>query len=162
MLGLDEHEGAERVEGAHDGVGHLGRDAFLQLRPRRDLAHHAGQLGQAGDAPVFAGDVGHVGHPRERQQVVLADRVEVDVADDHHLAMMVAGHGHQQLGRVRGADAREDVRVHVGHAARRTDESGAPRVLADAFEDEAYALLYLVAIHECLAEAPGDVRWSRG
>jgi len=94
--------------------------------------------------------------------VVFADRVEVDVADDHHLAVMVAVHRHQQLGRVRGADAREDVLVHVGHAARRTDESGALGIFADAFEDEAYALLYLVAIHECLAGAPGDVRSSRG
>ena len=34
-------------EGAHDGVGDLGGDALLQLRARRHLAHHPGQLGEA-------------------------------------------------------------------------------------------------------------------
>ena len=119
---------------------------LLQLRTRRHLAHHARQLAQPGDVTVVTRDVGHVRAPVERQQMVLADRVEVDVLDEHHLAMVVSGDRREQLRRVGRADAGEDVDVHVGDPLRRLLQPRTVRVLADAFKDEAYAGLYLLAV----------------
>ena len=42
------------------------------------------------------------------------------------------------------------------------DQATREPVFRQMIEDEANALLYLVAVHECLAEASGDVRSSRG
>ena len=92
--------------------------------------------------PSLARDVGHVGAAHERHEMVLADRVERDVAHEHHLLMaLVEGHA-EVLGRVL-ADAGEDLRVHVGDAARRVEQPLALRVLPDALEDQANALLIL-------------------
>ena len=99
--------------------------------------------------------------PGEGQQVVLADRMEIDVADDHHLAVVIAGHGGKQLGGVGGTDTREDLFVHLGDAARRVDQPEALRIFPDAFEEEPDAPLYLVVVH-VWAGASADVRSSRG
>ena len=45
------------------------------------------------------GDVGHGGRPGEGQQVVLAEGVEGDVLDDHHLAVVDLEDGVTQAGR---------------------------------------------------------------
>ena len=95
---------------------------------------------------VVTRDVGHVRAPVERQQMVLANRVEVDVLDEHHLAMVVSGDRREQLRRVGRADAGEDVDVHVGDPLRGLLQPRTVRVLADAFKDEAYAGLYLLAV----------------
>jgi len=49
------------------------------------VLHHPRQLGQAQDAGV--GEVADVGHPDEGQQVVLEERREGDVGDDHELVV---------------------------------------------------------------------------
>ena len=58
-----------------DGVGDLGGQPLLDLRPAGEAVDQAGQLGQPGDAAVLVGDVGHVGLADPRHQVVLAHAV---------------------------------------------------------------------------------------
>ena len=67
-----------------DLVGH----PFLQLQPAREDIDQARNLAEPDHAAVR--DVGDVALAEERQQVVLAHAVEVDVADDHHLAIIDA------------------------------------------------------------------------
>ena len=82
---------------------------LLHLRPVRDDFDDAGQLAQADDLAVR--DVADVGHADERQQVVLAHAVEADVADEHHLVVLLG----EELSQV---DAR--VVVQAGRTARHT------------------------------------------
>ena len=69
---------------ARDLVGH----ALLQLQPAREDVDQARDLAEADHLAVR--DVGDVALAEERQQVMLAHAVEVDVADDHHLAIIDA------------------------------------------------------------------------
>ena len=112
------------MQGLDDGVGKLAGDAFLELRPGGDGAHDARQLGQAGDMAAGARDVGDVGRADERQQVMLAHRVEGDVAHQHHLVVMVVLHGHEKLAGI-GLEAEEDVVPHVGDPPRRVTQTRA-------------------------------------
>ena len=77
---------AGRLEHVHDRVGDLVGEPLLHLEPAGEDVHDAGHLGEAEDLAV--GDVGDVGPAEERQQVVLAQRVELDVA--HHDHALVA------------------------------------------------------------------------
>ena len=90
--------------------------------------------------------------------MMLADRVEGDVFDEHHLAMMVTGHGHEDVAVV-CAEAGEDVFVHLGDPARRAEQPGALGIFADALEDESNPGLDLGVIH---AAGRRRLRWSRG
>ena len=82
-----EHDGdALRPQRALDRVGDLVRQALLHLQPAGVHLDHARELGQADDPAVW--HVRHVRAAEEGQQVVLAQAVEVDVLDDHHLAVV--------------------------------------------------------------------------
>ena len=67
---------------ARDLVG----QALLQLQPPREDVDEARDLAEADHLAVR--DVGDVALAEERQQVMLAHAVEVDVAHDHHLAII--------------------------------------------------------------------------
>ena len=93
----------------------------------------ARQPAEADDAVV--GHVGDVRDADERQQVVLADRAELDVAQQHD-ARPVA---RRRRGDARPprcvervvAEAGEELRVRLGDPPRRRRRAGARRVLAD-------------------------------
>lgn len=73
VAGLDDHGHAHRLERILYAVADLCRKAFLNLQAARECVHHAGDLAQAGDTPV--GDIRHVRFAKERQHVVLAQRI---------------------------------------------------------------------------------------
>ncbi len=75
-----------RLDGLHDRVRDLVGHPLLHLEPPGEHVHNARDLGQPQDLAV--GNVGHVGPPEERQQVVLAQGVELDVP--HHDHALVA------------------------------------------------------------------------
>ena len=112
----------------HDGVGDLVGEPLLHLQPPGEEVDDAGHLGEPQDLAVR--DVGDVRPPEERQQVVLAERIELDVP--HHDHALVG------LGEDRVADGlRHRHVVALGeeaqrrlHPLRRLDESFAPGVLA--------------------------------
>ena len=66
--------------------GDLMREPLLHLQPSREDIDQPRNLAEA-DHPLLR-DVGDVALAEERQQVMLAQAVEVDVLDDHHLAVI--------------------------------------------------------------------------
>ena len=80
--------------------------------------------------------------PGERDQVVLAERLQRDVADHDHLVVVGALDHRDELRGVL-ADPGERLLVHPGHAGGRLPQSAAVGVLADPLEDQAYAFLDL-------------------
>src|SRR5205085_2645240 len=77
VLGLEHHAHALRRELALEPVGDLRGQPLLHLEAAGEVVDHPRELREAHD-PV-ARDVGHVRYPDEREQVVLAERVERDV-----------------------------------------------------------------------------------
>ena len=69
-----------------DRLGDLRREPLLHLQPAREHVDDARDLAEADHAAVR--NVGDVALAEERQQVMLAQAVEVDVAHDHHLVIL--------------------------------------------------------------------------
>src|SRR5689334_18901915 len=84
MLGLDHDRHAYRMERLHEGVGDLGGELFLDLEAARENIDNARDLGEANHFPIR--DIGDVGAADEREKMMLAHRVELDVFHHHNLA----------------------------------------------------------------------------
>ena len=109
-------------------VGDLAGELLLDLRAARVGLDEARELAESDDASVR--DVADVGLAVERHEVVLADAVEGDVAQDHHLLVAdVELHLEQALGI--DAESLEEFAVHAGDARRRLGEALAVGVFAD-------------------------------
>src|ERR671914_550554 len=130
VLGLDHDDDAARLEGRHQRVGDLAGHPLLHLRPPGVDVHQPGELGQPGDMPLFVGRVPHMRHAVERHQVMLTDRVDLDVLDQDHLVVIGVEHGVQD---VRGplSHPGELFGVRARHPGRGVDESVAIGVLPD-------------------------------
>jgi MFS family permease len=77
---------AERIELLPERFRNLVGHPLLDLQPSRKHIYEPGNLAQA-DHPR-TGDVSDVALAEKRQQVVLAQAVEVDILDDHHLVVI--------------------------------------------------------------------------
>ncbi len=148
MLRLDDHDDAGGVERLHQGVGDLAGQALLHLGALGEAVHEPGQLRDAADAAVLAGDVGHVRPPEKRRQVVLAHAVEGDVAHQHNLAVALIK-GHVEMARRVLFQAPEHFLVHAGHARGRFQQPLAIGVFPDTFQNQAHACFNLRCIHGC-------------
>ena len=84
MFGLDDDTDIVDFRRSLHCPGDVHGEVFLVLQPARKHIDDAGDLGQADDEIVR--DIGHVAFADERQQVVLAQRVEFDILDHDHLA----------------------------------------------------------------------------
>src|SRR5207237_5093274 len=122
---------------ADQRVGDLRGGPFLYLRSLRVSVDEARELRQAGDPAVVAGDVRDVRAPVERNEVVLADRVERDVADEDHL-VVVGFERDDEVARRILREPREDFGVHLGDARGRTHQTVAVGVFPDREQDLAY------------------------
>ena len=69
----------------------VGEAYTLRNIPAREDIDHAGHLGEADDLAI--GDVGHVRLAEEREHVMLAHRVELDVAHQHHVVVRLLEEG---------------------------------------------------------------------
>ena len=78
------------LQHVHDRVGDLVGQPLLHLQPPGEDVHDPGHLGEAQDLAVR--DVGDVGPAEERQQVVLAQRVQLDVAHHDHALVRLLEH----------------------------------------------------------------------
>ncbi len=76
----------ERPDLLAERLGDLVGQPFLHLQAAREDLDEARDLAQPDDAALR--DVGDVASAEERQQVMLAETVEVDVLDDHHLVII--------------------------------------------------------------------------
>ena len=91
VLRLNDHHHAERVERFLDAVFYLCRQPLLHLQTAGKHIHHAGYLAQTRNLAV--GDVGDMHLAEKRQQMVLAQRVEINVFHHHHLAVVFLKEG---------------------------------------------------------------------
>ena len=91
VLGLDHDAHALRRELALKPAGDLGREALLNLQAARVQLDDPAELGQPQD-PVPR-EVAEMGDAVEGKHVVLAERVEGDVASDHELVVVARRSG---------------------------------------------------------------------
>ena len=78
--------------------------------------------------------------------MMLAHRVERDVAHEHHLLVMLVERLAEMLGGIL-LHAREHLLVHARHARGRLDEPVAVGILPDPLQDHPHALFDLLKIH---------------
>src|SRR3990172_3814534 len=124
-------------------AGDLLREALLDLESPREDVHDARQLGESDDAAVR--DVGHVRLAEERQQVVLAERIHLDVADHHHgLVRFLEDRVADDARDVHLVSAREP-RHRARDAHRGLHQPVALRILAQQLELSPHQLLQLAA-----------------
>src|SRR4051812_40019070 len=131
VLGLEHHADTLRRQLALEPVRHLRREPLLDLEVAGEVVDHASELREPDD-PV-ARDVAHVRDAHERQQMVLAERVERDVADEHELVVVAVvreGGGVERLGG-------QELGVSGGHPARRLAEALVAEIGAERLEQVA-------------------------
>src|SRR5215213_2628197 len=121
VLGLEHDADTLRRELALQPAGDLRGQPLLDLQRAGEVIDHPSELRQPDDP--LAGDVADMGDAAERQQVVLAQGVERDVAryDELVVTAVVRERGGVE---VRG---RQQLGVHGGHPARRI----APRLVVE-------------------------------
>src|SRR5699024_3937588 len=84
VFALDHHDHATGIEQLHQRIGDLGGETLLHLRALGVDVHQTGELAQAGHGAGRGGDVAHVGHAVDPQQMVFTGGVALDVPHDHH------------------------------------------------------------------------------
>ena len=104
--------------------------------PREDFGE-AREFRETYDTPGLR-NVCDVALAYEWRKMMLADRGDVDVFDDDHLIMLIAGQRHDVLVRV-FAHACGQLRVHLCDALRCILKAGTQRVFADAFKNHPHA-----------------------
>ena len=133
MHGLDDDGDAQRMQGFLDAVADLLGQALLDLQAAGVGLHHAGDLGEPGDAAVR--DVGDMGLADEREHVVLAQGEQLDVLDEDHLAVRLREYGGTDDGLAALLIALRQELPGLRHALGRLDQPLALRVLAQQLED---------------------------
>src|SRR5665811_596969 len=146
MFGLHQDQDAFRIERLDQGVGDAARESFLELQARRRDLDKSCQFGEPRDHPVSRRDVRHVGEPEERGEVMLADRVERYVLDQHQLLMLVRRDRLHYVGKIL-VGAAQYFLVHLSHATGRACEAVASGVLAESQEHQPDALFDHVEVH---------------
>lgn len=122
-----------RLQVLDQGVGDLAGEAFLDLGSLGEDVDQSRELGQPGDLAV-GGDVGDVGDPGERQQVVLAGAPHLDVTHQHHLVVAeVEGRGQHLAGVL--LQTGEHLAVGPGHPAGGVTQAVAVGILPDPDQD---------------------------
>src|SRR3954452_18465527 len=130
---FDDDADALRGESLHQEIGDLLRQPLLDLQPPGVHLDHARDLREADDAAVR--DVRDVGRPEERQEVVLAERIERHVLDDDHLGVLhVEDRAVDEPLRIDVVTGRQ-LDVHPVNALGRALEAVAIGVLADLGQD---------------------------
>src|SRR5262249_35291337 len=94
----------------------------------------ARKLGQAGDPPVHARDVANVCDTTEGQQVVFAQREQLDVTYEGQLLVAGLEGGGEHVGRV-DPQAGEELRIGPGHPRGRTPQAVAVGILPERDQD---------------------------
>jgi len=84
MLGIDDHADSAGIQYFLDGIGNLPGQPFLNLEPP---CVHIGDPRQLGNTDYFVvGDIPDMAFAEERQQMVLAQGINLDVSQDDHVS----------------------------------------------------------------------------
>src|SRR5262245_53722541 len=137
MDAFDDDAHAPRFQHALNAIRDLRRQRFLHLQPPRERLDDARELADADHRAI--GEVPDVHFADDRRHVMLAVRLEADVAQHDHLvvALDLAERAPQELDGIIVVAA-EPVFVGAHDAARGTEEPLALGVVADPLEQRAY------------------------
>ena len=91
VLRFNNHHHSERIECILNTVFDLRGKSFLYLQASRIDIHYTGYLAKPGNPSV--GNIGNMYFSKEWQHVVLAERIEINIFDDHHLAVILFKEG---------------------------------------------------------------------
>src|SRR5262245_7974340 len=80
------HRHAERIDLFADRLGDLIGHPFLDLEPPRKDVDQTRNLAETDDS--FTRDVRDVALAEKGEEMMLTERVEIDVLDDHHLVVI--------------------------------------------------------------------------
>ena len=117
----------QRMQGILDTVADLDGKPLLDLKTAGITLHHTGDLAESGDIAV--GNIGHMGLSIERQQVMLAHGVQLNILDNHHLTVVFLEHRRtQNLGSVHMVTLCQELHA-LGHPFRGLEQSLAFRIL---------------------------------
>ena len=146
MLRLQHHDNPLRMQLLYEGVGNLRGQAFLHLRALRVHVHQTRQLRKSADTPVGSRDVRNMGHAEKRHQVMLAYRIERDIAHEHHFLMVLVKRRHKVFRRVL-RKPREHLLVHLRHTFGCFEKPFPIGVFPHPFQDKPHALFYFRPVH---------------
>ena len=140
MLALDHDHHAQRIEVLLQRVRDLVGEALLHLQAAREHIHDARNLAQADH--LVTRDVGDMRLADERQHVMFAHRVVLDISHDDHFTLAVFHLEH------RAVDDRLDVLtvafeqliVHLGDPVRRAQQAIPVGVFAHLQQDQAHRI----------------------
>jgi hypothetical protein len=142
---LHDHRDAQRIDLLADGLRNLVRHTLLDLEPPGEDFHQPRNLAETDHS--LTRDVGDVAPAEEREQVMLAQTVEVDVLDDHHLAIIDGKQGAVDHGIDVGLVAAGQELQRLLHASRRTNEPLAVRILSQLHEQLPYERFHRRIVH---------------
>jgi len=133
VTSLNHHGNSMWIENLFNCVGNLIGQALLNLKAATKDIDDPGDLAQADD--LLVRKVCHVSTSKEREHVVLTQRVELDILDDHHLVGVGLKDGivHRIVQR-RRIPARQEVH-RLGDPQRGTGQTLAVRILAQGTSD---------------------------
>jgi hypothetical protein len=132
--------GSRRHARSIDHLGDLGCHAFLDLQALCERVHNARQLRNTDDSPV--GYVSYVGTTNDGCNVMLAVRLEADVAEHDHLVVardLLKAAAQQQVG-VFGI-AGESLLIGAHDARGRIAQASATRIIASPSDQGAHCVL---------------------
>src|SRR5215211_9222791 len=137
VLAFDHHDHSARLQKAVDGIGDLGGQAFLNLRPFRVHIDEPSDLAKSGDLAIPAGNVADVSHPGERHQMMLAAAPDFDVLDQNQLVVaQVENSGQNRLGIL--PQSTEHLGIGSGDAFWSVTKTSSIRIFPDPDQDLAY------------------------
>lgn len=87
MFTLDDDDRTEGSKRSDQGINDLRREPLLNLGPSSEGVHQPGKFAQPRDESIRGGDVSDVGYAVERDQMMLAGRVEGYVLHDDEFFM---------------------------------------------------------------------------
>src|SRR5262249_36948880 len=154
MLGFDDDHHAGRAQLFEEQVGDLSRQSLLNLRLLGHQIGHPREFRQPDYSPFFR-YVSNVRYADEREEMMLAHRINRDAFDDDHLVVGLGWYRMDELARI-AVQPRAYLLIHFSHASRRFAEPGPVGVLAYAFEDQPYPCLDLSQINA--ADREGFIR----
>ena len=142
VLRLNHNHHSQRVQRALDTILDLGSQSLLYLQSAGKNVHHACNLAQSCYASV--GDVRHVCLAEERQHVVFAQRVELDIFYHHHLLVIFLKQCRPKYGfGVFFVSFGQELQ-RLAYTVRRALQSFAFGIFAQQAERRFYALRYLI------------------
>ena len=131
--------------GVHERIGDLRSQSLLQLQASREHLDRTRELREPRHTAV--GDIGKMHLAIKRKQVVLAQRVELNIALDDHI-VGVDGKRRGQMLRCRLVHASTYFSIHAPHALRRLEQPFALNIFPHALEQKANSLLdFLLVDH---------------